>query len=197
SSSILISFIHIFLQYFMVFQVTSELGEVTLISIHRFIAACLPVSNLKRRIDNSPRIIVTLFHLFLSSPLLIPFLIAKSACHYFEPYNTGVQLYTTHHAIIQSTILGLFCLTSTLISFFSYYFVFLRVFRFSRRKGRVNSQELKTTSPAYIFFPTFILSITNPWCLILSGTLKPSKKNGGYTANPFSTFKTIWAAQSR
>ncbi|GMR60855.1 hypothetical protein PMAYCL1PPCAC_31050, partial [Pristionchus mayeri] len=125
---------------------------------------------------------------------------------YFEPYNTGVQLYTNHHAMIQSAILGLFCLTATLISFISYCFVFYRI---SRLKGRVNKQELKMTIlafalfcsllfyfsftfvaaiatalkmptllvfiQAYIFFPTFVLAITNPWCLILSGTLKKSK----------------------
>ncbi|GMR56105.1 hypothetical protein PMAYCL1PPCAC_26300, partial [Pristionchus mayeri] len=125
---------------------------------------------------------------------------------YFEPYNTGVQLYTHHHVMLQSAVLGLFCLTATLISFLCYCFVF---FRISRRKGRVKSQELKTTAlafalfcslllyfaftavaavattlkmsnlvvfiHAYIFFPTFILAITNPWCLLLSGTLKKSK----------------------
>ncbi|KAF8370723.1 hypothetical protein PRIPAC_77152, partial [Pristionchus pacificus] len=125
---------------------------------------------------------------------------------YFEPYNTGVQLYTTHHALIQSIILGLFCLTSTIVSFICYCFVFYRI---ARRKGRVNSQEVKTTTlafalfcslllyfiftfiaalatafkmpnvlvfiQAYIFFPTFVLAITNPWCLILTGTVNSSK----------------------
>lgn len=49
---------------------------------------------------------------------------------------------------------------------------------------------------AYIFFPTFILAITNPWCLIMSGTLSTSKKSGGSTVNRVSTVKTISVVHS-